>query len=306
MKIRKLEKKDTLNMFNWMHDIETVKYFNIDFSKKTIEDCEKFIENSFTDTNINFAIVDDNDNYLGTITLKNIDKQNKNAEYAIVVDSKYHGKGVSNFATKEILKYAFETLKLNVVYLCVSPENKRAISFYKKTNFHEMVDIPINLVERYDSLNLKWYVIYNDNVIKEDVDSVIGLRIVRIKTISTINAGQISFFEADKDVPFPIKRIYYISKVPEGARRGFHAHKKLKQLIFCPYGKITMYLENELGKTEVIMKDPSVAILIDKPTWREMKWEVEGSVLCVATNEYYDENDYIRNYDEFKKYIGVE
>ena len=123
MKIRKLEKKDTLNMFNWMHDIETVKYFNIDFSKKTIEDCEKFIENSFTDTNINFAIVDDNDNYLGTITLKNIDKQNKNAEYAIVVDSKYHGKGVSNFATKEILKYAYESQRGNQLLL---------ITFFKK------------------------------------------------------------------------------------------------------------------------------------------------------------------------------
>ena len=304
MKIRKLEKKDAKNMLSWMHDNETVKYFNTDFTKKTIEDCEKFIDNSFTDTDVNFAIVDDNDNYLGTITLKNIDKKMKNAEYAIVVDSKYHGKGVSIFATNEILKYAFDTLKLNVVYLCVSPENKRAISFYEKVNFHEMVDIPINLVNRYDSLNLKWYVMYNDNVIKEDVDSVIGLRIVRIKTISTINAGQISFFEADKDIPFPIKRIYYISKVPEGARRGFHAHKELKQLIFCPYGKITMYLENELGKTEVLMKDPSVAILIDKPTWREMKWEVEGSVLCVATNEYYDENDYIRDYDTFKKFIG--
>lgn len=305
MKIRKLEKKDAKLMLSWMKDKETTKYFDRDFSHLTIKDAENFIDNAISETHEHYAITLDDDTYVGTISLKNLDKKIKNSEYAIVVDSKYQGKGISEEATKWILNHAFNDLKLNLVYLCVHKDNLRAINFYKKTNFHEMVDIPLNVVNRYDSLNLKWYVVYNDNVINEEVDSVIGLRIVRIKTISTINAGQISFFEADKDIPFPIKRIYYISKVPLGARRGFHAHKELKQLIFCPYGKITMYLENELGKTEVLMKDPSVAILIDKPTWREMKWEIEGSVLCVATNEYYDENDYIRNYDEFKKYIGV-
>ena len=61
-------------------------------------------------------------------------------------------------------------------------------------------------------------------------------------------AGALSFFEGSRDIPFDMKRIYYITRVPEGVRRGFHAHKKLKQLLFCPYGRIQLVLENSRGR----------------------------------------------------------
>ena len=122
----------------------------------------------------------------------------------------------------------------------------------------------------------------------------------------TINAGELSFFEADKDIPFDIKRIYYITKVPEGVRRGFHAHKELKQLLFCPYGRIQLILENELGREEIELSDPSVGVVIEKPTWREMLWLQSNSVLCVAASDYYTTEDYIRDYDEFVRFIGID
>ena len=118
-----------------------------------------------------------------------------------------------------------------------------------------------------------------------------------------MDAGELSFFEANNDIPFDIKRIYYISKVPEGVRRGFHAHKELKQLLFCPYGRIQLILENELGREEIELSDPSIAVMIDRPTWREMLWLQKDSVLCVAASDYYKVEDYIRNYDDFKKYL---
>ena len=119
------------------------------------------------------------------------------------------------------------------------------IRFYEKHNFHEMLDIPSFLLERYDNIeNLKWYSVLKGDVINHKT-SVAGCKVIKINTIPTFNAGELSYFEGTHDVDFDIKRIYYISKVPEGIKRGFHAHKKLQQLLFCPYGRILLILENK-------------------------------------------------------------
>ena len=67
-----------------------------------------------------------------------------------------------------------------------------------------------------------------------------------------------------------------------------------------------MILENENGRDEIELRDPSIGVLIDKPTWREMLWMVEDSVLCVAASDYYSPDDYIRDYDEFRNYLKVQ
>ena len=164
------------------------------------------------------------------------------------------------------------------------------------------MDIPQKLLERYLGVeNLKWY-----SVLKGDefgVPSIVaGCRVIHIKTIPTVNTGELSFFEANHDIPFEIKRIYYISKVPEGVRRGFHAHKELKQLLFCPYGRIQLVLENKIGREEIELSDPSIGVIIDQCTWREMLWLQKDSVLCVAASDFYKVEDYIRDYQEFKEY----
>ena len=158
--------------------------------------------------------------------------------------------------------------------------------------------------ERYKGIeNLKWY-----SVLKGDEfnarDTVAGCKVIHIKTIPTVNAGELSFFEATREAPFEIKRIYYISKVPEGVRRGFHAHKELKQLLFCPYGRIQLTLENQNGREEIELSDPSIGVVIETCTWREMLWLQKDSVLCVAASDFYRAEDYIRDYDKFKEYIN--
>ena len=75
--------------------------------------------------------------------------------------------------------------------------------------------------------------------------------VISIKTVQTEKEGQLSFFEGEHNFPFPIKRIYYIHHVPSGARRGAHAHKTLQQMLFCPYGSVTIFLNNgETDKTD--------------------------------------------------------
>ncbi len=303
MHLRKLEPKDADLMLEWMHDASVTSHLKTDFSTKTIQDCIDFIASSYNNSNsIHYAIASDSDEYMGTVSLKNI--ENGSAEFAITVRSEAMGRGYSWFGMEEILKKAFEEHGLETVYWCVDKDNIRAVRFYDKHCFHEVLDIPQNLTKRYEGMNnLKWY-----SVLKGDEynrkSSVAGCNVVSIKTIPTLNAGELSFFESEHDTSFEIKRFYYISKVPEGVRRGFHAHKNLKQLLFCPFGRIQLILENNSGREEIELSDPSIGVLIDKCTWREMLWLQKDSVLCVAASEYYSVDDYIRDYDEFKSYIS--
>lgn len=123
--------------------------------------------------------------------------------------------------------------------------------------------------------------------------------IINIKTINTEGMGELSFFECMKDIPFEIKRVYFITKVKKGIQRGGHAHKNLKQLLFCPYGKIVIKLDNGYEKDEVVLDAPEKGLIVENNMWRDMLWEQDDSVLCVAANSYYDPDDYIRDYDDF-------
>lgn len=127
------------------------------------------------------------------------------------------------------------------------------------------------------------------------------VKTVNIKSVAAPGMGTLSFFEAEKDVPFAIKRIYYIHGVPEGVQRGGHAHRRLRQILWCPYGRIRIRLDDGAETAEVLLDDPAKGLLVEHNTWREMFWEQADSVLCVAADAWYDETDYIRDYDAFLK-----
>lgn len=303
MYLRKLELKDAPLMLAWMHDKRVTEKLRTNFASKTLEDAENFIRWSWEDKdNVNLAIASDEDEYMGTVSLKHI--ENGTAEFAVTVRFEAMSRGYSWFGMESIIDKAFNEYGIESVYWCVSRDNARAVRFYDKHNFSEIVDLPQKVLDRYEGVeNLKWYSILKGDELKLP-EVVAGCKVIRIKTISTVDAGELSFFEATHEIPFDIKRIYYISKVPEGIRRGFHAHKELKQLLFCPYGKIQLILENENGREEIELSDPSVGVFIDRCTWREMLWMEKNSVLCVAASDFYTEDDYIRNYDDFRKYMS--
>lgn len=303
MHLRKLEIKDAPFMLEWMNDRSITDSLRADFASKTLQDAETFILNAKNDeNNIHLAVASDEDEYMGTVSLKHI--EDGNAEFAIVVRAAAMRRGYAWFGMESIIQKAFSEYGLESVYWCVLRDNRRAVRFYDKHYFHEVLDVPKRVLARYEGIeNLKWY-----SVLKGDEfnvrESVAGCRVIHIKTIPTVNAGELSFFEATKEIPFEIKRIYYISKVPEGVRRGFHAHKKLKQILFCPYGRIQIVLENKEKREEIELSDPSIGVVIEECTWREMLWLQKDSVLCVAASEYYQVEDYIRDYDEFCKFVG--
>ncbi|WP_297423388.1 FdtA/QdtA family cupin domain-containing protein [Clostridium sp.] len=109
--------------------------------------------------------------------------------------------------------------------------------------------------------------------------------------------GHLTPIESKIDVPFEIKRIYYISQVEQGVTRGFHSHRKLHQVLICLNGSAKIRVKNPKEEEVIELNNSSVGLYIGPLIWREMFDFSEGSVLLVLASEYYDENDYIRNYD---------
>lgn len=140
MNLRKLKQKDAPFMLEWMHDPFVTRFLRADFASKTIEDCKMFIKLSQnSNVNIHMAVTDDNDIYMGTASLKNIN--NGMAEFAIVIRRKAMGDGYSRYGMNEIIHIGIDKLKLNLVYWFVSPENKRAIRFYDKNGYERVENI---------------------------------------------------------------------------------------------------------------------------------------------------------------------
>ena len=116
--------------------------------------------------------------------------------------------------------------------------------------------------------------------------------------------GGLIALEGNDSVPFEIKRVYYILDTKKGVSRGFHAHKVLKQLAVCIAGSCHFILDNGLEKEEIILDSPLKGLIIDKMIWHEMHDFSEDCVLLVLASAHYDENDYIRNYNEFLKEVN--
>jgi len=109
--------------------------------------------------------------------------------------------------------------------------------------------------------------------------------------------GNLTPIEETVDVPFNIKRLYYISKVPQGLERGSHAHRKLHQVLICLNGSVKVKVKNPKEEGEFLLDDATVGLYIGPYIWSEMYEFTEGSVLLVLASDYYNESEYIRNMD---------
>lgn len=165
MRLRDLELKDAPFMLEWMHDKNVVENLRGKFAEKTLEDCNAFIKTAENKENdIHLAIVSDEDEYMGTVSLKSIDRDDNSAEFAITVRKSAMGRGYSWYGMKEIIRIGFDELGLEKIYWCVSKDNKRAVRFYDKHNFNEALNIPAAVIERYAKVdNLKWYSVLKVN-----------------------------------------------------------------------------------------------------------------------------------------------
>ncbi len=171
MQLRQLCIEDAEGMLEWMHDPEINCNFRFDAASYTLEQAKDFItqaEESYKQgKTYHWAITEEGKEYLGTISLKDIDFENRNAEYAVCLRKCAMGKGIAYEATSLVLEYAFSRLNLHRVYLNVLSDNKKAIHLYERCGFQfegEWKD-HLYLKGRYHSL--KWYGIQKEEWMKQ-------------------------------------------------------------------------------------------------------------------------------------------
>ena len=113
--------------------------------------------------------------------------------------------------------------------------------------------------------------------------------------------GSLVSLEAQKNIPFEIKRVYYIYNTSVDSPRGFHAHKELKQILICTSGSCRVILDNGQKRIEYLLNSSRQGLFVDKMVWHEMLDFSDNHVLMVLASDYYDEEDYIRDYNAFLK-----
>lgn len=132
--------------------------------------------------------------------------------------------------------------------------------------------------------------------------TVYDCTIVELDRHHSDRKGNISVVENNKDIPFDVKRTYYLYDVPGGESRGGHAHKKLRQLIVAASGSFTVTLDDGRVKRTFTLNRPYQGLYVVPGIWRTLDDFSSGAVCLVLASEGYDEADYIRDYNEFLKY----
>ncbi|MFV0382297.1 MAG: sugar 3,4-ketoisomerase [Breznakia sp.] len=131
-------------------------------------------------------------------------------------------------------------------------------------------------------------------------------KIIQFKDITDVHnqtrpMGHLTPIESGIDIPFVIKRIYYLTKVPENTTRGFHSHTQLQQVLLCLNGSVDIKISTPSQSEVVTLNNPATGLYIGPMVWREMMNFSAGSVLMVLASEHYDEKEYLRDYDEYVK-----
>lgn len=116
--------------------------------------------------------------------------------------------------------------------------------------------------------------------------------------------GILISLEEERNIPFDIRRCYFMYNTQPGVRRGFHAHKTLRQVLVCVRGSCKILLDDGREKAVVPLDRPNKGLYLSSDIWREMFDFSDDAVLMVLADQLYDEADYIRNYADFLAWVG--
>ncbi len=125
-------------------------------------------------------------------------------------------------------------------------------------------------------------------------------KFIRVRHLIERSRGELIPIEALRDVPFEIKRIFFIRGVKDSrVVRGEHAHTRARQVLLCVHGSCVLHLDDGSKKQKILMRDPAVGILIHPDVWVRMTNFSRDCVLCAVADEYFDRDEYINEYDAF-------
>jgi len=129
-------------------------------------------------------------------------------------------------------------------------------------------------------------------------------KLIELPVMQDNRGGCLSVAEGFRDIPFEIKRVYYIYNLStKSVIRGMHAHKKLQQAIFCINGSCCLELDDGASSQSVVLNEPNIGIYMDIEVWHAVKDFSENCILIVFASDYYDKFDYIESYSQFIEYL---
>ncbi len=135
--------------------------------------------------------------------------------------------------------------------------------------------------------------------------SIFNCCIIELNKIHN-RSGNLTAIEGNMNIPFNVKRLYYLYDVPGGAERGGHAHKELQQLIVAASGCFDVVLDDGKNRKVVELNRPYYGLYVVTGIWRELINFSSGSICLVLASSKYDETDYIRDYNDFVKYKNAQ
>ena len=313
MKLRELMSKDEPYMLEWMNDVDICSNFRFKAGTKTTADVMQFIRDSkLRENNYHFAIVNESDEYLGTVSLKEIEIAASTAEYAIVLRKCAQKTGAGRYATEQILKFAFQKLGLNKVYLNVFSDNIHARGFYEHLGFTLEGESKDHLKIGGEFKNLCWYRMtkkeyelcskqIKSNATKKTSESMVKMLEF---TQRGDERGHLVVIETGKEVPIEIKRVFYIYGSDAFVVRGQHANRKSEFVLINVAGTSKIKTKDVLGREKIYSLDrPHTGIYLPCMIWKEMYDFSPDSVLLILSSEHYDPKEYITNYEDYVREI---
>jgi len=160
-----------------------------------------------------------------------------------------------------------------------------------------------HLIIIYDSIYFK--INNRGYVLKIDLWKNMEIKLVQLQKHGD-DRGELIALEVQRNVPFEIKRVYYLFETKEGVTRGMHAHRNLRQLVIAVRGNCKFLLDNGRERLELCLDSPTKGLLIESMIWREMHDFSSDCVLMVLADCHYDESDYIRSYHNFLEIVNGE
>lgn len=124
-------------------------------------------------------------------------------------------------------------------------------------------------------------------------NAVVPLRVIRDAR------GGLLALEEGADIPFPIRRVYFLFDPPPGTSRGYHAHRNLEQVMVCVTGRCRVVLDDGTTRVEHLLESPGQGVYVGPMVWRELHELAPGTVVAVLASTHHDEGDYIRDYAAF-------
>jgi len=308
--LRPLAKKDAPLILEWLKDRDVTRFFRFNTENATIDSVQKFINDSHNNKDsIHLAIVaSKDDEYLGTVSLKEIDRDAKTAEYAISLRKKAQGKGYGHEATIKILDYAFTRLDLERVYLNVLSDNEKAIKLYKQIGFVYEGEFLNHIMVRGELKSLKWFRLtkseYEQRVKRQIQYTFDDIKMLTFPEFSD-KSGLLTVIEGCKDIPFNIKRVFYIYGVTDSEVRGEHANRHSHFCLINVSGSCKVKAIDSTGQSKIFILDrPNMGLYLPPMIWKDMYDFSCDAVQLVLSSEHYDSGEYIRNLDDFLKVGG--